>query len=160
MQEKKQLYKTSFAAVVFVGTLGFMATTGQMTGKHQEPVFHLDKQISIRGQRLNLEFAETSAQVTQGLSDRVSMKDDQGMLFLLGETRIHPFWMNRMYFPLDIIWIKNGTIVEIAPNLPPPSNTLGVPVMHEPAAEANEVLELTAGGASRYGLITGMRVDF
>lgn len=156
MLARKLVLKSGLFIAVSAGVMGLMAATMP----NDAPVFHLDKSVTVNGQKLDLELAETNAQVTEGLSDRLSMKDDQGMLFLVGDAGVYPFWMNRMHFPLDIIWIKDGQVVEIAADLPPPTKTHGIPVTYTPKAEANEVLEITAGGAERYGLKIGSQVDF
>ncbi len=156
MPVKKLLVRSGLFLGVTAGILGVMASA--MPAKN--PVFHLDKTVQVDDQTLKLEFAQTEAQVTQGLSDRLNMTDDEGMLFLLGESKVYPFWMNRMHFPLDIIWIKDGQVVEIAYDLPPPAQTAGIPVTHTPDVEANEVLELNAGGAKKYDLHVGSNVDF
>ncbi|MCR4256846.1 MAG: DUF192 domain-containing protein, partial [Candidatus Uhrbacteria bacterium] len=67
---------------------------------------------------------------------------------------IHPFWMNRMRFSLDIIWIDGKTVVEIAENVPSPR--FGeIPYTHVPKAEADRVLELNAGMVQETGLGVG-----
>ncbi len=137
---------------------GFMVVAG--AGCSPVPVFRLDRTITLHDKKLYLEFAETESAVKQGLSDRASMSDDQGMVFFLGRSDIHAFWMYHMHFPLDIVWLQDGVVTEIAENMRPPSETLGIPATHVPQAKANEVLELTAGGAERYKLKVGSSIDF
>lgn len=123
------------------------------------PTFSEERRMTINGKLLKLELAQTTAEAQQGLSDRLSMNDDEGMLFYMGSVDIHAFWMNRMHFPLDMIWLKDGIVVEIAPNVPPPSETAGIPKTYVPSAKADMVLELTKGGVERYGLKVGDRID-
>lgn len=76
------------------------------------------------------------------------------MLFELGVRDIHAFWMNRMHFPLDIIWIDGDTVAEIAEHVPAPK--FGeIPYTHVPKAEADRVLELNAGVVAELGLKVG-----
>lgn len=118
------------------------------------------EKIEINGMELRYETVDDEAGIQQGLSDRVSMADDEGLLFKMPTEDIHAFWMYRMNFPIDMIWIRDGEIVEMARNMPPPSETGGIPKTHTPIETADMVLELTAGGARRYGLRVGDKVDF
>lgn len=118
------------------------------------------KKIQINGMELRYETVDDPEGIQQGLSGRPSMADDEGLLFVMPNVDIHSFWMYRMNFPIDMIWLRDGMIVEIAANMPPPSETGGIPKTHTPKALADMVLELTAGGAERYGLKVGDKVDF
>lgn len=82
------------------------------------------------------------------------------MLFLMPSRDIHAFWMNRMRFPLDMVWIDNGLVVEIATQMPPPVVTGGVPKTYFPKVPADMVLELNAGGVEFYGIKVGDKLDF
>lgn len=123
------------------------------------PKFRMKQIVNLNGEELQLELARTPAEIQQGLSDRKSMGADQGMLFVFDEPARYAFWMNHMNFSLDMIWIRDGRVVEIAANLPPPSDTLGIPKTYEPVQVADMVLELTAGGAERYALTIGSDVS-
>ncbi len=120
--------------------------------------FREDATIDLNGKEIALEIAQTDTARTRGLSGRSCMPDDVGMLFVFEELDIYPFWMIDMKFPLDMIWISRGVVVEIARDIPPPTRSDGIPVTHVPKVEADMVLELTAGGADRYGLLVGMAV--
>lgn len=119
---------------------------------------HPTRTLDIDGRVFTIEIVSAPEDVRQGLSDRPSMERDHGMLFELGERAIHPFWMNRMHFPIDIIWIDGDTIVEIAENVPPPS--FGeIPYTHVPKAEADRVLEVNAGLSRELLLRVGERIE-
>lgn len=119
-----------------------------------ELVTHPVKILDLRGRKLDVDVVSSTASIKQGLSDLISMEQDKGMLFELGFRGIHPFWMNRMLFPLDIIWIDGDRVVEIAPNLPAPG-FLQVPATHTPKVVADRVLEVNAGVATEAGLKVG-----
>ncbi len=118
------------------------------------------REVDVKGQILRLETVSDNAGIQQGLSDRPRMADDQGLLFVMPNVDIHTFWMYHMNFALDMIWLRDGVIVEIARNMPPPSETAGIPKTYTPKALADEVLELTAGGVERYGLKVGDELGF
>ena len=66
------------------------------------------------------------------------------MLFVFKRSGRHGFWMKDMNFPIDILWLRNGRVVYVAENVPPPSSG-ETPVPITPAKSANLVLELEAG---------------
>ena len=110
--------------------------------------------IEIHGRDLSLEVADTPEKTRKGLSGRDFLEVDEGMLFLFNDTRKHVFWMNGMEFPLDIIWLRDGEVVEIVKNLPAPDGTKP-PAVHTPSAEANQVIEINAGYADIYTIRVG-----
>ncbi len=105
---------------------------------------------------LSLEVADTNAKRTLGLGWRESLADDHGMLFVFDRPGFHPFWMKGMRFSLDIIWLRDGRIVDLV-TLSPTSSWLGIP-SHAPIVQADQVLELNAGSAARFGLRKGMKI--
>lgn len=123
----------------------------------QEPMSHEAYTATVNGQELMLEIADEPHEITQGLSDRASMPAGHGMLFVFEQADVYPFWMNRMHFPLDLIWMNDGVVVDMV-TLPPPK--FGeVPRTHTPKSRADRVLELNAGEATGYGLRVGSPVD-
>jgi uncharacterized protein len=104
---------------------------------------------------LIVELATTPEEQKQGLSDRTSLKDGHGMLFLMGKSQIQTFWMNKMNFPLDIIFINNGLVTDIHANVFPPSQTSGIPAIVRSHDGADEVLEIKAGAAKEMGIENG-----
>ena len=115
-------------------------------------------QIIIDGRTISVEIADTPALQEQGLSDRKSLPADRGMLFIFPDKQIRTFWMRRMHFPLDIIWIDDRTIAGVEKNLPPEGD---LPLKYYSSGRAvNYVLELNAGLADKYGMKKGDKVIF
>jgi len=106
---------------------------------------------------LRLEIADTDATRVQGLSGRDSLDSDAGMLFVFDAPSIYPFWMKEMKFPLDMIWIDGGKVVDVATLRPPVPGEL-IPPSHIPVASADLVLEINAGKAADLGLVKGAYV--
>lgn len=92
---------------------------------------------------IEVDVADTIGKQRQGLSDRPSMPKDQGMYFPMGTPALHGFWMKGMRFPLDIIWIRGGVIVDISENVPYPLEGQ-TPVSVQPKEPADAVLEVNA----------------
>ncbi|MEK9183386.1 MAG: DUF192 domain-containing protein [Patescibacteria group bacterium] len=114
--------------------------------------------VKIAGQEIKVELAKTPKAQAQGLSGRKLLAADQGMLFLFSISQKRSFWMKDMNFPIDIIWIDNGEVVDIASNLPPPAVVNNPPVYY-PRAPVNAVLEVNAGFSEKYGLKIGDKME-
>lgn len=97
------------------------------------------------------EVASTSAQQSQGLMFRKSLKDNAGMVFPFSEPKPASFWMKNTVIPLDIIFIRaDGTIESIAANTTPYSL---IPVSSGEPVQA--VLELRGGLTQQLGIKPG-----
>ncbi|HEY8121749.1 MAG TPA: DUF192 domain-containing protein [Myxococcota bacterium] len=118
----------------------------------RRPVVVLDERV-----RVAVDVVETPAQRTQGLSGRPGLAPDEGMLFLFEAPRIQSFWMKDMRFEIDIVWIRDGRIVGITPNLPLPKSPRALPQYASPVP-CDVVLEVRAGAAHHWGLLVGDRV--
>lgn len=109
--------------------------------------------VRIAGQEIKVELAKTPKAQAKGLSGRRQLAANQGMLFIFPALQKHSFWMKDMNFSIDIIWLDNGEVVDIAPNLPP---AVGVnPPVYYPRASVNAVLEVAAGFSQKNGLKIG-----
>ena len=93
---------------------------------------------------VKVEVADTLGKQVQGLSGRASLGADDGMFFVMPTSDRHTFIMRDMKFPLDIIWIDGGTIVDITRDVPPPQNN-EPPKTVNPSVPADRVLEVNAG---------------
>ncbi|KAA0205670.1 DUF192 domain-containing protein [Candidatus Uhrbacteria bacterium] len=141
-----------FAAVAFRGVY-FRAAPPAPSDVPPRPEIVLD----LNGTPVTAEVVSSPEDIRQGLSDRPLMPRDRGMLFELRFRDAHVFWMNRMRFPLDIIWIDGDVVVEIAENLPTPK--IGnIPYTHVPKAYADRVLEVNAGVVRETELEVGDRI--
>ena len=66
----------------------------------------------IKGQTFNLELALDNDARTQGLSDRKSIADDGGMLFVFPSPVQTKFVMRRCYVPIDLIFIDEDGYID------------------------------------------------
>jgi len=67
--------------------------------------------------------------------------------------------MPDMFYPLDMIWINNGTVVDISANVTTTFNP-SAPTFYMPVAPARYVLEVNAGFAAAHGIVPGSTVVF
>ncbi|OGD08224.1 hypothetical protein A3H89_04135 [Candidatus Amesbacteria bacterium RIFCSPLOWO2_02_FULL_48_11] len=108
------------------------------------------RRLSLSGVEINVEIADTQPVRTAGLSGRSKLDPATGMLFIFPDSSRHSFWMQGMNFALDFVWIKGGKIVQITPDVPPPSQTGNVPRQLTPDQPVDQVLEVPAGFTSLY----------
>ena len=122
--------------------------------KSSEQAFTLD----INGHVLKVETADEPGEMVQGLSGRPGLCADCGMLFQYSDYQIRNFWMNKMNFPLDIIWLKDNVIVGIAADVPILTDG-EITRLSSPEA-VNRVLEVNAGWVAQNGVKVGDEVEF
>lgn len=116
------------------------------------------KTITINHHQLKVEVADSLTKQTQGLSNRPYLSEEQGMLFIFNRHFKPVFWMKDMRFPLDIIWISDGIIVDITSNIPAPQS--GQPLkQYFPSQPVNYVLEVNAGWSAKNNIKIGDRVE-
>ncbi len=105
------------------------------------------------------ELATTREQHQAGLAGRNYLAPNRGMLFVFSAPGRPAFWMRGMNFPLDLLWIADGEIKEITPNVPTPRGNGPVPV-YQPKTTVTAVLEVPAGFSQRRQIAPGMKVQW
>lgn len=114
--------------------------------------------MTINGKDVTVEIADTPLRRARGLSGRPSLAPDRGMLFVHDAPGRYAYWMGGMKFPLDIVWIRDGEVVDVVTLQNPTASSAAI-ASYMPVADADRVLELNAGMAERLGLKPGVRVD-
>lgn len=105
------------------------------------------------GHRLMADLADTQFERAQGLSYR---PNPQSMLFVFDNQEQPSFWMKDMNFAIDIIWLREGTVVGFEQNAQPeyPPKTF-----YTPKGLIDMVLEVPAGEVEANELHMGDRLD-
>jgi uncharacterized membrane protein (UPF0127 family) len=134
----------------------FLASAGIPTPKPKAT-------MQVGSQTITVDIASSPEQKQQGLSGRSTLANTEGLLFVfLDENNIPGFWMKDMLIPIDIIWIKDGKIVQIDENAQPepgvPNNLLKVYAPPASVEDVDYVLEVPAGFASRHGVTLDMPI--
>lgn len=118
--------------------------------------------LAVAGQSVGLEVAQTPEQQARGLMYRPTLASDRGVLFAFDPPQIVTFFMKNVLIPLDIIFLRDRQVLEIAANVPPCTAEpcpLYFPTVE--SAEGNEptpvdqVIELRGGRAAELGLQVG-----
>lgn len=116
--------------------------------------------ITVADSRLNVLVADTPEHWLKGWSGRENMGSHHGMLFRFIIRDDHGIVMRDMNFPLDIIWLDSGQIVDMAPNVSPEKGRSEDELtVYRPRLPANAVLELPAGFITEKGLKIGDTVN-
>jgi uncharacterized protein len=110
--------------------------------------------LQVGNASVRVEVADDLASRERGLSGRDALAPDAGMLFVLEDDR-PAFWMRGMRFPLDIVWIGGGRVVDVSADVPPPTAAAGALPTYSPRRPANRALEVNAGWAARHGVRRG-----
>lgn len=143
-------YLLMIAAVIFTLSFVGLRISQERLGKGEarlgDAVVQVDIAASIPTQR-------------RGLSKRESLPDGTGMAFLFKNPAKHAIWMKDMRFAIDIVWARNGKIVDIAPNVQPPATPNEPLQTYLPRLESDTVIELPAGFAVEHGLKIGDVVE-
>jgi hypothetical protein len=104
------------------------------------------------GVTLQIEYATTTEARERGLSGRMSVPGDYGMLFVFEKDDQYGFWMKDMEVPIDIFWLDAqkrvvSSALEVA--------TSTFPTVFYPNIPARYVLETEAGFGRAHGIATG-----
>lgn len=111
----------------------------------------------MKAQIFELEVARTSQEQALGLMFRSALPDNRGMLFPFVPPRRTRFWMKNVPVPLDMVFIRNGAVVAIAPQVPPCQSD-PCPSYGPSDQIIDYVLELRSGRAAEIGLQPGDEV--
>jgi len=163
MKNKKKIF-FSFTLIVILFLAGFFLIKNN---KNLSPTPLLDKErgegvrsqkikfVQIGGQTVKVDLALTEAEQTQGLSGRLKLDPNAGMLFVFDHPDKYQFWMPDMNFSIDMIWLTSDMKVDyIAKDATPES----YPATFGPGANdgvAKYVLEVPTGFAEKNHLQIG-----
>ncbi len=140
---------------VLLLTLAFLPAStpagAQSLSSHGNPVIT----VLIREVPVTAEVVSTPEKLYLGLSHRPALPPGHGMLFLLPAADVQHFCMRDMRFGLDFLWLKDGRVVGVTPQVPADfPGTLSSPV------PVSQVLEVPAGFAAAHGIQVGDPVEF
>lgn len=115
----------------------------------------------LAGQTVNLDISKTLDEKTLGLSGRDQLEEDEGMWFVYDEPKELSFWMKNMKFPIDIIWIRSGEVVDFSIDAKPEPGVKDADLKrYWPRVAADTVLEVRSGWVRAHGVKIGDTVDF
>ncbi len=150
----KQNIFSIIVIVLFIAAIGFLLVRNTTV---RDSVLSSSKQVKIAGQTINVDVATTQGEQEQGLSGRAKLNGNEGMLFVFDHPDHYNFWMKDMNFSIDMIWISaDKKVIFIKEDARPDS----YPTTFGPDQDAEYVLEVVSGFASKYNLKVGDNVSF
>ena len=115
-------------------------------------------QVSINGKTWLVELAVTPEQHFKGLSGRMSLSPDTGMLFIFPDSAVREFCMRGCYIPLDVAFINaDRRIVRITTMIV--EADLAGRVAYSSEKPVKYALEVPAGAFRRSGVKAGDKVE-
>jgi uncharacterized membrane protein (UPF0127 family) len=118
--------KNSRSCLTLVLSAGFIFVENPivLAQSNQEPlsqrqILPISATANLAGQTFNLEVAQTREQQAIGLMNRTFLPKNQGMLFPQDAPSVVAFWMRNTLIPLDMIFVYQSTVIEIAQNVQP-----------------------------------------
>ncbi|MEX2012167.1 MAG: DUF192 domain-containing protein [Patescibacteria group bacterium] len=138
-------------AVLIAGTAIFFGLSGEkrISLSAEQVANNSTTFITVGSDKFVVEIADIPEEQAQGLSDRDYLPTGAGMLFVFGEVRPVTFWMNKMRFPLDMIWISDGKVIGVERHVPTPKSGVNLDdlVRYQSTGSVDQVLEVNAGEA-------------
>ena len=163
-KKKTSIKQYAIVGLMILGILAwFWSQLPIRNGNTPEPPFVKEGTLSfINGNTgktlkgIDIEVADNPSERAQGMMFRKSMKDSEGMLFVMERNEQQGFWMKNTYIPLDIIFIGgDSTIVNIHKNAVP-HNLTSLPSK----GSAKYVVEVNGGWTSKMGIAAGDKIAF
>jgi uncharacterized membrane protein (UPF0127 family) len=158
----KSIFLPLIAVAAFITIVGLLSQgkldflTNKLSVNNTEQL----KTIQIGDIEIGAEVAKTNEERSKGLSNRTSLKENNGMIFVFGENVKPTFWMKDTKIALDIIWIDDDKIVGIEKNVQPELNKKDSELRKYPApSEIDYVLEVNGGFSDRNGIKAGSSVQ-
>lgn len=152
LRKKEKKIQHPAAGLIIFAILVVMAVGVKLWQRYYYPTVT----FALKGQTLHLLLADTPARQFLGLGKRDSLGNADGMLFIFPDPKQYGFVMRDMRFSIDIIWLSQGKVVDIAPNLPlEPGASEAQLRVYYPRDVANAVIEFPAGWANQHGLAIG-----
>lgn len=132
--------------------MGLLALLGVSILAMQKSQDERVSRVHIGDAVVEVEIADSPEEREVGLSNRDSLAQGSGMLFIFPEEGEWSFWMKDTHIALDIIWANaEGRVVSVAKNVLPDDTSR----TYKPTAPALYVLEVAAGFAEARNIAEG-----
>ena len=109
------------------GVAGRHRLRGLRQVKKRQEILEFEAELCVNAARIRVHGSRYAGKkrllrsfAAAGLSGYAGLPEDAGMLFVFPEPIQPTFWMKGMLFAIDIIWIRDGTVVQIHESATPP----------------------------------------
>ena len=117
-------------------------------------MYRVKKNLSINGNYLDVEIADTPLKRSVGLMYRKNLDPESGMLFVFPESKSRSFWMKDTHIPLSIAYINEEGVITNIQNMDPLSLD-SVPSK----GNCRYALEVNKGWFDNHQIIPGDKVE-
>lgn len=119
-----------------------------------------EKTIKISDIELKVEVAKTDSERAKGLSNRSSLDQNSGMVFVFSKNSSPIFWMKDTKIPLDLIWIDDNKIVGITKNVQTEPNVSDNYLKrYQAPTHVDYVVEVNAGYSDKNNIKVGQSLS-
>jgi len=132
--------------LIFVLMLAFFSSSCKPELKSDLPIV----QLTIDGNKLLVEVADTESTRMAGLMFRNELGADNGMLFVFSDKASRAFWMKNTLIPLSIAFMDEKGVIENTLEMPPQTEQTFMS-----AGLAKYALEMNAGWYTKHGIKPG-----
>jgi len=130
------------------------------TAQAKSITFAKDK-IKIGGKTITVEVAASEAEHAQGLMNRKSLPENEGMIFIFADEDIRYFWMKNTYIDLSIAYFdKKKTIIDIQEMAAMSVVEVSRPPTYPSAKPAMYALEMNKGWFAKNKIKVGEKFEF
>ena len=105
------------------------------------------------GQKVLLESACTDSKRVLGLMNRPSLSENTGMVFIYDGNVEQSFWMKNVNFPLDLIYLREGTVTRVYKKIKP--CTTDICRVYSSKGLIDQALEVPAGFCAQHRIKKG-----
>ncbi len=154
----KKLVKIFFLIVFyFILTVYAVPFYHEVRAFVDEKINSYNKKIVVIGDTtLKVDVSDDKEERSLGLSNRDSLPEDEGMLFIFDKPGKYGFWMKDMKFDLDIMWFNEyGEMIYFVEGVKPKD----FPKTYEPPADSFSALEVNSGFIKEKNLKIGDKID-
>lgn len=99
---------------------------------------------------------DTEFERRRGLSGKTELCPQCGMWFVFDKADIYQFWMKDMYFDIDVVWTRDGEVVEVRKSI---SHESGEREIFAPHIPIDHVMELPASTIDATHIRVGQKVS-
>ena len=111
--------------------------------------------VEINGIKVEAEVAKSEKARNRGLSGRVFLPENRGMIFVFDQSGIYTITMRDMKFSIDIIWIKDNKVVDLTSKAQIPSVNVNIVQEYSSKFEVNYILEVNEEFISKNNIRIG-----
>lgn len=158
----KKIIISLVAVALFIVAVGIFLQKSSVIAPTPVPI-SAKPTATINDVQVSLSLAKTAQEREKGLGGVTSLDPNTGMLFVFDNPDTpQAFWMKGMLIPIDMIWIKNDTIVRVDKNIPTPSPDTPDTMLkvYSAGIVVDYVLEVNGGFSDKNSIKQGDAVTF